>query len=117
MASIRFSSEPGGVIVPGARFREYAQASYTEQAVGSLLQNVLALGSEKFDAFLQQRSLRGRVNLDPVILLHVAGTKSRNALPAEDKQDSADSLRMAKKPNGVHWRLKVYTSFTKTRAC
>ncbi len=62
---IRFKPEPGGVIVPGARFREYAQASYTEQAVSSLVKDVLSLGSEKFDAVLKERSLRGRVTLDP----------------------------------------------------
>lgn len=65
MASIRFKPEPGGVIIPGARFCEYVQASYTEQAVTTLLKDVLALGSEKLDAHLHQRSLRGKVVLDP----------------------------------------------------
>lgn len=66
MSIIRFKPEPGGKFIPGSRFREYAQASYTEQAVSSLLQDVLALGSEKLEGVLQERSLHGRVKLDPV---------------------------------------------------
>lgn len=85
MTNIRFKPEPGGVILPSVRLREYAQVA----------KNVLALGSQKLDAHRHQRSQRGKVTLDPT-----QKTRAMNALWPMQVWSNSGALRTAANPPG-----------------